>query len=60
MVKPFLNELNKEKLAKTDQVEINMNEFRNIKFQWKMSYRRLFMIRTQMKNYIVIYTREHI
>ena len=26
MVKPFLNELNKEKLAKTDQVEINMNE----------------------------------
>lgn len=25
-----------------------------------MSYRRLFMIRTQMKNYIVIYTREHI
>lgn len=39
--------------------EINMNEFRNIKFQWKMSYRRLFMIRTQMKNYI-IYTREHI
>ena len=27
MVKPFLNELNKEKLTKTDQVEINMDEF---------------------------------
>jgi len=27
MVKPFLNELNKEKFTKIDQVEINMNEF---------------------------------
>ena len=27
MVKPFLNDLNKEKFTKIDQVKINMDEF---------------------------------